>query len=427
MKTFYRNAIFILLICPTVIRAADQPEPTITPGSEDQARQYYARISKTLKAINLTPGTTSIDDLLQFLGYPASGDKLESLDPAILMSPQRGSSPEGLDISLRALGGSTLREGDILAARFFAPKIVNVNVNTNAPIPGWRKLIRLRARPDSPAAHVGIEAAIILFNFIVPVNEQPFTSPSFNTQAMLLAPSQDERLFWLDFDSDKKLALALNASFDAALLQSAGNHNYYVPHGCNACHGSPGDSPAPPMVNYLDTDHWFDRLDDDFKDLKASGRPLIFDAGTNDTTQPSYTAAFDVIRRFNEEALQQNNLVRSNSFEAQAARTWLKLHAGSDEHFPPVQRGFSMSGGQTWQVNEADALGTLNRYCFRCHGSVHFSVFDRPATLTRAGLIQQRIKPTEHQKLQTGWKMPPDRDIPQDQLDALYTFLGNLK
>jgi len=423
MKRLFHVAVLTLALGTSSIRGA-QPEPAITPGSEDDARQYYRKLSKALKAFDLTPGTTTIDDLLLFLGYPASGDKLESLDSAILMSPQRASLPEGLGIPVRALGGASLRDGDILASRFFAPKIVNIN--TNAPIPGWRKLIRLRARPDSPAAHVGVEAAIILFNFIVAAKDQPFTSPSFNTQAMLLAPSHDERLFWLDFDGQKKLTTALNASFDAALLQSAGNHNYYVPDGCNACHGSPGNS-APPMVNYLDTDHWFDRLDDDFKDLKAAGTALIFDAGTNDTTQPLYTAAFEVIRRFNEEALQQNNLVRSNSFEAQAARTWLKLHSGSDEHFAPVQRGFSMTGGQTWQAGEADGLAMLNRYCFRCHGSVHFSVFDRPTALSKAGLLQQHIKPNDSQKTQTGWKMPPDRDIPPNELNTLYEFIGNLK
>src|SRR5207247_1244016 len=204
--------------------------------------------------------------------------------------------------------------------------------------------------------------------FIVPNKEQPFTSPSFNTQAMLLAPSHDERLFWLDFDENKKLTLALNASFDAALLQSAGNHNYFVPDGCNACHGSPGNF-APPMVNYLDTDHWFDRLDDDFKQLKEAGTPLLFDAQTNDFSQPAFGRAFDVIRRFNEEALQQNVLVRAKSFETEAARIWLRIHAQSDGHFPPVARGFALNGGLTWQPFEADGLARLNRYCFRCHGS----------------------------------------------------------
>src|SRR5439155_10122234 len=199
------------------------------------------------------------------------------------------------------------------------------------PTPGWRKLVRIRVRPDSPAARIGVQALIVLFNFLVPAGQQPFSGHSFNTQVMLLAPAQKERLYWLDFDPDRKLTLALNASFDAADLQSAGNHDYFVPDGCNACHGSPGNF-APPMVNYLDTDHWFDRLDDDFQQLKAVGTPLLFDAQTNDVSQPAFARAFDVIRRLNEEALSQNMLVRSQSFETEAARTWLKIHAQSDEH-----------------------------------------------------------------------------------------------
>src|SRR5947209_3419093 len=99
MNTLFHLMVFALVLGTSLLRAG-QPEPAITPGSEDGARQYYANLSKKLKAINLTPGTTSIDDLLLFLGYPASGDKLESLDSAILMSPQRASSPEGLGIPI---------------------------------------------------------------------------------------------------------------------------------------------------------------------------------------------------------------------------------------------------------------------------------------------------------------------------------------
>jgi hypothetical protein len=181
------------------------------------------------------------------------------------------------------------------------------------------------------------------------------------------------------------------------------------------------------MVNYLDTDHWFDRLDNDFKDLKAAGTPVVFDAHTNDSSQPSFARAFDVIRRFNEEALRQNSLVRPKSYEAEATRTWLKLHAQSDEHFPPVARSISLSGGPTWQASEAEGLGRLNRYCFRCHGSVHFSVFDRPTVLSNAGGIQQRIKPNAQQIKRVGFKMPPDQNLDPQEIQALYDFLSALK
>lgn len=397
---------------------------SITTGSEAKARAYYVRISKEL-GFDANPDVTTLDSLLDFAGYPTSAAKLEALDPAILMNPARAASSEGgLGLQIRGLSGATLRESDILAIRFFAPKIVDVS--EAVPKTGWRKLVRLRARPDSRAARVGIESVIILFNFFAPAGVQPFSGRSVNTQVMLLAPKLKDRLYWMDFNSDGKLGLALNASFDAADLPNGGNRDYFVPDGCNACHGSPGNL-NPPTVNYLDTDHWFDRLNDDFASLKAAGTALIFDAQTNDTSQPSFGQAFDVIRRFNEEALRQNSTVQPKSFHTEAVRTWLRIHAQSDEHFPPTARGFSLKGGPTWQPSEADGLGRLNRYCFRCHGTVRFSVFDRPNVVERAGIMQQRIIPSKQQKKVPGFKMPPDRNLDPIELKALDDFLRQLK
>jgi len=397
---------------------------TVVPGSEAQARAYYIRISKEL-GFQATPSVTTLDNLLDFVGYPVSAEKVETLDPAVLMDPARVSSPqEGLGLQLLGLNGASVRDGDILAMRFFAPKITNVNVA--APVPGWRKLVRLRARPDSRAARAGIQTVVILFNFFANVaSDQPFSGTSVNTQVMLLAPSRTDRLYWLDFQPDRTLGLQLNASFDAADLPDGASHPYFVPDGCNDCHGSPSNL-RPPMLNYLDTDHWFDRLDDDFASLKTANTPLLFDAHTNDTSQPSFAQAFDVIRRFNEEALAQDEIAQANSFEAQAVRTWLKLHAQSDQHFPPVSRGFSLTGASVWQPSEAGGLAELNRYCFRCHGSVRFSVFDRAAVVERAGIMRQRIKPSQPQ-LKRYFKMPPDRTLNDQDLQMLDDFLKHLK
>ncbi len=421
--TILRICGLVLLVCALLGSAAPN-EPAITTGSEAGARDYYVRISK-LFGFDAKPGITTLDDLLDFIGYPVSGAKVEALDSAILMDPTRASSPtDGLGVQTRGLGGATLRDEDILTARFFAPKIVNINAAT--PIPGWRKLVRLRVRPDSRAARVGIQSVVILFNFFAPVGVQPFTGPSVNTQVMLLAPVLNDRLYWMDFDPGGKLTLALNASFDAADLPNGGTRDYFVPDGCNDCHGSPGNLRAP-MVNYLDTDHWFDRLENDFSSLKTADTALVFDARTNDSSQPSFATAFDVIRRFNEEALAQNSAVRPDSFEGQAARTWLKLHSESNDHFAPTSRGFSSNGGPVWQSSEADGLNRLNRYCFRCHGSVRFSIFDRPKVVENAGIMRQRINPSKQQAKVPGFKMPPDRVLDDAEIQALDAFLKNLK
>jgi mono/diheme cytochrome c family protein len=225
----------------------------------------------------------------------------------------------------------------------------------------------------------------------------------------------------MDFDGAGRLSFALSATFDAGLTGCAARQ-YFVPNGCNACHGSPGNLRAP-MVNYLDTDHWFDRLADDFAEVTD---PLLFDAHTNETNSPDFAGAFDVIRQFNEEALQQNNLVHPDSFETAAARTWLGLHATSDAHALPVARGFSTSPGGIWQAAEADGLGLLNRFCFRCHGSVRFSIFDRPSVIGRSANMRQRIKPSAVQARTPGFKMPPDRTLTPEQITALDNFLKNL-
>jgi hypothetical protein len=184
--------------------------PAISPGNELSARAYYERISTEL-SFPATPTTTTLDQLVAFAGYAISAADLESADPAILMDPVQAT-----DRKMRGLDGTPLRDGDILASRFFAPKIVNVDAK--APIPGWRKLVRLIVRPGSSAAQSKVESVIILFNFFSPANESPFSGHSFNTQVMLIAPTLADRLYWLDFDDQGKLTLAVRASFDAGVL-----------------------------------------------------------------------------------------------------------------------------------------------------------------------------------------------------------------
>lgn len=409
------------ILTTALIISLNAADSTLPRGSEKDARKYYGELSKKLK-FSAQPDVTTLDELLQFLGYPMPAKVLESTDPAVLMDPARVSSSTGSTFNADAIGGAKLRDGDVLAARFFAPKIVNVNTDT--PVPGWRKLVRLKVRPDSQGARRGVEACIILFNFIAPPDVDPFATGSLNTQAMLLVPTLPERLLWLDFNPAGTLGLALNASFDAADLTGP-NHNYFVPDGCNGCHGSP-DGSVPPMVNYLDTDNWFDRLDDpDFASLKAKGTPILSDARTNDSSDSAFHQAFDVIRRFNEEALRQNTSVHPDLFETEAARTWLRLHASSDERRSPVDRGFSLNGKPKWSPGETEGLARLNRYCFRCHGSVRFSVFDRSAVVGRGGNMRDRLKPDAGQ--QKSFKMPPDRVLPEAEIQALDEFLKKLK
>lgn len=252
----------------------------VLQGSPEKARAYYASTAAALSfrdAKSILDST--LDDVPRYLGYGLTGRDLERIAPAVLMDPVRLGTPcdvgqicetEVADVAAfaRAFAVRPLRPDDILAARFLAPKIANVADPPTSRVLGWRKLVRLRARDGSDASRRGISAAIVLFNFFTQPSEAPFgpQAESVNTQVMLLtAPAAFARgdrdsLYWLDYgklSEGGRLSLQLDATFDASDLQGAGAVKpYYVPDGCVACHG---ESPARPTVNYLDTDHWFDR------------------------------------------------------------------------------------------------------------------------------------------------------------------------
>jgi len=401
----------------------------VSHGSPEAATNYYRSLSKTLDFS--TPEKifqTTLDDVAAYLGYDGiTGADLQNLPPSALMNPDQLLAPSTLtnrDRFIASVGAVPIRPDHILVSRFFAPKIMNIREPELTRKLGWRKLVRLRARLGSKALANHIGSGIILFNIFTQPGAAPFTptDESVNTQVMLLTqPSQvppprtqgSETLYWLDYDKLSKggaLSLALHASFDANELPPTqdGNQDYFVPDGCVACHGN---NERRSMVNYLDTDHWFDRLDNDFPGLKAQGLALLFDAQTNDITTLAYKFAFDVIRRFNEEADEQAQKAQPKHDEALAAQKWLALHASSVDHFQPIDR--TIGPGPRWSTQNANdlaVLATLNQYCFRCHGTVKFSMFNKQALRQRRANAKERIK----SDAEIGMSMPPDRPLPED-------------
>ena len=82
-----------------------------------------------------------------------------------------------------------------------------------------------------------------------------------------------DSLYWLDYDvlsHGGKLSMALNQRFDANELTRGSNgiRPYFVPDGCVVCHGI---TKKAPLVNYLDTDEWFDRIENDCRFRKLNG------------------------------------------------------------------------------------------------------------------------------------------------------------
>jgi len=384
----------------------------VAQGNEEGAKRYYRNLSKTIGFS--TPEKifeTKLDDVANYFGYRGlTGSDLQNLATPLLM---------GVTLP----GGVAVQRDEILVTRFFAPKVMNIKTPEATRKLGWRKLVRLRARPGSAAETHHISSGIILFNFFTAPGVTPFSADneSVNTQVMLVtnlsnvpAPNTEgpATLYWLDYDRLSKgglLSFALEASFDANELQDGKETQpYFVPDGCIACHGN---NSRRSMVNYLDTDHWFDRLDNDFPKLKTQNLPLLVDAGTNDFNTLEYKAALNIVRQFNAEADAQAQKAQPRHDEVLAAGKWLEVHASNDGHVLPVDR--AIGEDPRWSAantNDVKVLDILNQNCFRCHGTIKFSVFNKQAVIERRANIKARLQADAP----IGIRMPPDRELPDD-------------
>jgi hypothetical protein len=447
----------------------------VARGNEQSARKYYRDIAAPQMQFETTETieNSSIRDLLAYFGYP----DVDVRDLHQLSSDQ-----------LMALGA----DGDILATAFFAPKISRVETPPPA-IPsafGWRKLVRFKAKAGSVADANGMELLYFLQNVF---EKSPTSNPldadrnvSLFNQAIATRKvgsgpySQSKRALYFfaygplvkcdqagtpatceggnvpikvggQFQADGAIGFSLNATFDARNpeTEAAGKDFFYVPRSCEDCHGK---STANGKVNYLDTDHWFDRVNPSFgladgkfgkedftalRQLEALSPPrhgILYDGGP-DLTTPQFKAAFEVIRRLNVEIKAQNldaavnpDIAAAANFPLRAVTKWLELHdpaaADAARHVPPSQRGF---GPQPWDpTNERDRtlLYYLDRYCYRCHSSIKYHVFERQEVLKRKGDIEARL--TELQDA-TVW-MPQDRMFPGlAQAEGVATPTGDLK
>lgn len=430
----------------------------IPTGSAEEAQEYYRGLAETLEFQKpATILTSSLNDLMPYLGYSGlSGRDLEQISPEVLMDRVRLGKPcagqpcetavQNPEAFKQNFSARPLRAGDILASRFFAPKIADMSKPAGTRPSGWRKLVRLRARTGSLARKNKISDGIILFNFFTDPGIAPFSAgaESINTQVMLLSTrsafnaslktdSPRDSLYWLDYDPLSKggpLSLRLSAAFDAGDLhgQTSAFKDYFVPTGCVACHG---ENEQRAMVNYLDTDHWFDRLDDDFTRVRDEKVAVLFDGGL-DTTTAKFARAFDVIRKLNQEAEAHASFARPQSSHRRAGQQWLRLHQNSTEHFPPVQRavlepGVTTSGWNPKSDADRELIKALNQYCFRCHGTIKFNVFERDKILSRLSTIVNQIDPSPEHLNDEDFVMPPDRELSRAEKDRLIRLLNAME
>jgi hypothetical protein len=430
------EADFAKTYCKTNVSTA------IPTGGEAEARKYYQDLAAKIGFQVQDPPsgqagpTTTLADVVAYLGYAAkppvppltAKEDLQDASPAALMDPEALS---------KRLGGLPLSAGDVLVARFFAPKISDVS---HSPViqAGWRKLVRFRAQPSSVAAAHEIDYGIILFNFFAPINQaDPFTgNDSVNTQTILVGRDSQKSLYWVDFGKTSdgaKLSHELDAFFDAGHVPTSngGKAAYFVPCSCISCHGGlrldfTTTPPAPdnhfttPLLDYLDTDHWQDRTakGDDFEGLKAS---ILFDPGT-----------FGVILLLNQEIQRQNVAAQPDSVLRRAAEHWLTSHlqqgAQQEALFDRALQG-SAPNSHRWNQSDpidAELLPKLNRFCFRCHGSVKFDVMDKEMMLSLTSKLNAALFPKD-QIADPRSAMPPDRDLSPDDLTKLRDLILKMR
>jgi hypothetical protein len=448
------SGILVLLNCSLVAVSAEAqtnttPLPSVNPGSQAQAEAYYKRLSGDLKFLTTDAILNSkLDDVLQYLGYKGlQSVDLDSLPSDVLMDYDllkvKVSDPAGFIAQFH--NTNDLPKGNILVSRFFAPKITD-----DSHLPphayGWRKLIRLvpnRNEAASDAMKKLILEAFVLFNYFQPdLSKSPFDSANVavNIQVALVTTAdgiktppdgirkEHDPLYWLDYADPAKgypINFELDAFFDARdpVLPKK---QYFVPDACAACHNNINK----PLLNYLDTDYWIDRAQStDFATFAASTWPVLFDAGTRDEGTPQFKAAFEAIRRMNTEIRDQNSNTVRTAFQTAAAINWVNLHGINGSHLEPIERAIpTPPATQKWikgNPDDENVLPLLNQYCFRCHGSVSFNVFDKGAVLGQAFNMTTHIewdftaKPADRRVA-----MPPDRDMTAPQKAPILDFLN---
>lgn len=396
-------------------------------GTQDDADKYYARIAPLIKFPDLPQ--SDLASFLVYLGFEglAPAD-LELLDSRLLMPATQSDfdllankvSDSATFKSKRVL--QDFAPDKMLVSRFFAPKIVNFNDPPNRDSKqnpykaGWRKLVRIEPRAGSAADQGNIREAYILMNYFqADVEKYPFPQKpeelneldptkrieSVNNQIILIPKKfeaqKEDSAYWLVYQPKSlgyKLGHFLTAAFDDPKQGDPTTKPYFVPTACAQCHGHDNISEADPpslgpfpnaKVNYLDTDQWYDMLDFDFPGTKKAtlDADVIFD-GNRDHNTTTYADAVSVLLKLNrkikvqnEESLRPN---KPDQYKVDAVDKWIKLHEADPKPAGLFQR--VIGAAPQWDAGkplDAQLLPRLSQYCFRCHSTIRFDVFNRRA------------------------------------------------
>jgi len=410
---------------------SDTQSLAVVPGDQTEADTYYAQLQTKLVGFQPTPFTnSSIGDMLVYYGFPALlATDLQKLSSAEIMDFAKlrdlvTNKPE----FAAAYASKPLQAGEILVSRFFAPKIINVGDPQTGGVPkdgfGWRKVLRFKARDGSAARSNGLDAFYLLFNFTSDKPKFPDGTNAGQIQAILIPTyptgGKHNDIYFLVYEglgkpNPGKVGFFLQATFDLASSVPA-DGKYYVPRSCAQCHGTEKPNQVGGKVNYLDTDHWIDRTGDDFKAVNPA-----------DVLVDGEAPGYDTIRKLNTEIEKQNSAVipsGSPNFALLAVRKWLELHKEGqpNRHAPPLERGLvDVAGDPVWTAGadpDQQLLPLMNQYCFRCHSSVRFHVFQKKAVVQRKTSIVGRVN---------SGNMPQDRKLDPATKNTLLQLINKLQ
>ncbi|HEX4960563.1 MAG TPA: hypothetical protein VF173_06970 [Thermoanaerobaculia bacterium] len=418
----------------------------VDPGSREDAEKYYGEVAKRFPNFLATAQCSRTDflktclpDVLAYFGYaPLRPADLQRLDPEVLMSYadllRQVSNPNDFR------GFAPIQKEELLVSRFFAPKIVSVK-ELPAKELGWRKVVWLKARTGSNAEKDRLDSFLLLFNFTSTTPTFPVGVDAGQIQAMITPrygnpPNNHFSAYFLVYNalSGKcpeadangqvvvkpctagQLGFHLTASFDANFLPQ---QNYFVPNACAQCHGTSGTGATNAKINYLDTDHWYDRVrppDGDFKEVAR--KDVLVNGGSK---------ALKVIYDLNTRIRAQNQAVSPGSFQVRAVEKWLTLHADCsgpncfDKDWLPVYRGFKKPGSEVvWtpgNQTDEELIPLLNQNCFRCHSSFRFHVFEKATVAEKKNSIKSFVN--------SGY-MPPDRQLSDATKKKIVDLIGKL-
>lgn len=373
---------------------------------------FPAALRSTPSRVAFDPLSSTFVDLLDYLGY---GEPDNSISPKEVESL----SPDEL---------SSRFPGAILATRFFAPKIMDMKlVQEGTPKPGWRKLVRLTPLDGSRAQRNEMASAWVLFNYILEPGDTPFQPQhvSSNNQVMLIpSPERIKKTraaYWLVYDAfDSQVKGQLLRGIKGVQFELRTRDYYFTPQSCAQCHGGLDSADTVlknGKLNFLDSDHWFDK--------RSAEVPVVAES------EVLFDAQFEVLRQLNREIHEQNKRAdefrihryadsAGRSIQTRGTAQWLTIHETDDTPQPVLRRALPprCDDALVWEADDEELLIALDKYCYRCHNSVKdLNVFDKDLVVEERVLMAFFIDIGN---------MPQDRTLLEDEKTRLINLLGKL-